>query len=161
MTLAWSPPSQLWRALLLSLMRLWLLSWRICVFSFRFTTSTWQALLSVQEGQPSAPNLWHCLSLICRDPDSDYFQLLRDGVPLGISSPIFPRAPLCIRLLLPTLQSFPCSAVTRPGSPLWIIPRWSMSCLHRSWRRGRSSWCRAMMPNSGVFTPLRRWGSWA
>ena len=30
------------------------------------------------------------MALICRDPDSDYFQLLRDGVPLGIAHSIPP-----------------------------------------------------------------------
>eukprot|EP00439_Symbiodinium_sp_Y106_P015922 s6568_g2.t1 len=55
--------------------------------------SIWESLLSVQIGQPFRLNLWHCLALICRDPDSDYFQLLRDGVPLGISSPIPPLFP--------------------------------------------------------------------
>ena len=51
---------------------------------------TWHQLLSVQPGQPFRLNLWHRLSLICADPDSDYFDILREGVPLGISSPIPP-----------------------------------------------------------------------
>ena len=46
--------------------------------------STWNSLLSVLDGQPFRLNLWHCLSLLCSDPDSDYFHVLREGVPLGV-----------------------------------------------------------------------------
>ncbi|CAE7210243.1 unnamed protein product [Symbiodinium sp. CCMP2592] len=50
----------------------------------------WKRLLLVQEGQPFRLNLWHCLSLVCADPDSGYFDLLRSGVPLGVPEPIPP-----------------------------------------------------------------------
>ncbi|CAE7236031.1 unnamed protein product [Symbiodinium sp. CCMP2592] len=52
--------------------------------------TTWNRLLLVQEGQPFRLNLWHCLSLVCADPDSGYFDLLRSGVPLGVPEPIPP-----------------------------------------------------------------------
>ena len=48
----------------------------------------WQQLISVQPGQPFRLGLWQSLSTICADPDSAYFDTLREGVPLGISSPI-------------------------------------------------------------------------
>ena len=50
----------------------------------------WGKLLQVDAGQPFRLNLWHCLSVICCDPDMDFFRLLREGVPLGIGSPIPP-----------------------------------------------------------------------
>ncbi|OLP86243.1 hypothetical protein AK812_SmicGene32672 [Symbiodinium microadriaticum] len=42
---------------------------------------TWHQLLSVQPGQRFRLNLWHRLSLICADPDSDYFDILRVMAP--------------------------------------------------------------------------------
>ena len=56
------------------------------VSTFRHVTKTWSSLLSVLDGQPFRLNLWHCLSLLCADPDSDYFHVLREGVLLGIGS---------------------------------------------------------------------------
>jgi len=53
--------------------------------------STWTSLLYILDGQPFRLNLWHCLSLLCSDPDSDYFHVLREGVPLGIGTAI----PVC------------------------------------------------------------------
>ena len=50
--------------------------------------ATWKHLISVQPGQPFRLGLWQSLSMVCADPDSVYFDLLREGVPLGISSPI-------------------------------------------------------------------------
>ena len=50
--------------------------------------ATWAQLLRVQPGQPFRLELWHRLCLACSDPDTEYFDLLREGVPLGISSPI-------------------------------------------------------------------------
>ena len=50
--------------------------------------ATWSQLLHVQPGQPFRLELWHRLCLACSDPDTEYFDLLREGVPLGISSPI-------------------------------------------------------------------------
>ena len=50
----------------------------------------WEKLLSMDSGQPFRLNLWHCLSVICCDPDMDFFRLLREGVPLDIGSPIPP-----------------------------------------------------------------------
>ena len=50
--------------------------------------ATWSQLLHVQPGQPFRLDLWHRLCLACSDPDTEYFDLLREGVPLGISSPI-------------------------------------------------------------------------
>ena len=50
--------------------------------------ATWTHLTSVQPGQPFRLGLWQSLSVICADPDSDYLELLRTGVPLGISSTI-------------------------------------------------------------------------
>ena len=50
--------------------------------------ATWSLLLQVQPGQPFRLELWHRLCLACSDPDTEYFDLLREGVPLGISSPI-------------------------------------------------------------------------
>ena len=50
--------------------------------------ATWSQLLRVQPGQPFRLELWHRLCLACSDPDTEYFDLLREGVPLGISSPI-------------------------------------------------------------------------
>ena len=50
--------------------------------------ATWKHLTSVQPGQPFRLGLWQSLSVVCADPDSDYLDLLRDGVPLGISSSI-------------------------------------------------------------------------
>ena len=71
--------------------------------------STWQSLLSVLDGQPFRLNLWHCL---CSDPDSDYFHVLREGVPLGIGSaipvcPVMhpPAAPDAVRLPLEHCES--------------------------------------------------------
>ena len=46
--------------------------------------------MAVDAGQPFRLNLWHCLSVICCDPDMDFFRILHDGVPLGIGSPIPP-----------------------------------------------------------------------
>ena len=53
--------------------------------------------MSVLDGQPFRLNLWHCLSLLCSDPDADYFHVLREGVPLGIGSII----PQCSVMHLP------------------------------------------------------------
>ena len=50
--------------------------------------SAWQQLISVHPGQPFRLGLWQSLSKVCADPDSEYFNILREGVPLGISSPI-------------------------------------------------------------------------
>ena len=50
----------------------------------------WARLMSVDDGQPFRLNLWHCLSVICHDPDMDFFRLLHEGVPLGIGTPIPP-----------------------------------------------------------------------
>ena len=52
--------------------------------------SDWCHLLRVQPGQPFRLELWHRLCVACSDPDTEYFDLLREGVPLGISSPIPP-----------------------------------------------------------------------
>ena len=49
----------------------------------------WQ-LLTVQEGQPFRLNLWHCLSMICQDPDADYFHTLREGSLWGFSRLFLP-----------------------------------------------------------------------
>ena len=46
--------------------------------------------MSVDAGQPFRLNLWRCLSVICCDPDMDFFRLLHEGVPLGTDSPIPP-----------------------------------------------------------------------
>ena len=60
-------------------------------FFFRVESDdTWAKLMAVDAGQPFRLNLWHCLSVICCDPDMDLFRILRDGVPLGIGSPIPP-----------------------------------------------------------------------
>ena len=74
--------------------------------------STWKSLVSVLDGQPFRLNLWHCLSLLCADPDSDYFHVLREGVPLGIGSaipvcPVMhpPAAPDAVRLPLEHCES--------------------------------------------------------
>ena len=56
----------------------------------------WQRLLQVDPGQPFRLNLWHCLSVLTRDPDMDFFKLLHEGVPLGIGTPI----PVC-KVLFP------------------------------------------------------------
>ena len=52
--------------------------------------STWAKLLHIDPGQPFRLNLWHCLSVLTRDPDMDFFRLLHEGVPLGIGEPIPP-----------------------------------------------------------------------
>ncbi|CAE7452587.1 unnamed protein product, partial [Symbiodinium necroappetens] len=52
--------------------------------------AAWRHLLRVQSGQPFRLELWHRLCVACADPDTEYFDLLREGVPLGISSPIPP-----------------------------------------------------------------------
>ena len=74
--------------------------------------STWKSLVSVLDGQPFRLNLWHCLSLLCSDPDSDYFHVLREGVPLGVGStipvcPVMhpPAAPDAVRLPLEHCES--------------------------------------------------------
>ena len=54
------------------------------------SNAVWAKLLAVDEGQPFRLNLWHCLSVLCHDPDMDFFRLLHDGVPLGIGAPIPP-----------------------------------------------------------------------
>ena len=51
---------------------------------------TWEKLLHVDPGQPFRLNLWHCLSVLTRDPDMDFFRLLHEGVPLRIGDPIPP-----------------------------------------------------------------------
>ena len=62
--------------------------------------ATWAKLLYVDPGQPFRLNLWHCLSVLAKDPDMDFFRLLHAGVPLGIGDPIppckvlFPTVPL-------------------------------------------------------------------
>ena len=83
--------------------------------------STWTSLLSVLDGQPFRLNLWHCLSLLCSDPDSDYFHILREGVPLGIASaipvcPVMhpPAAPDAVRLPLEHCESAWKSALDNP-----------------------------------------------
>ena len=48
----------------------------------------WRRLLHVDPGQPFRLNLWHCLSVLVRDPDMDFFKLLHEAVPLGIGQPI-------------------------------------------------------------------------
>ena len=50
----------------------------------------WAKLMAVDPGQPFRLNLWHCLSVICYDPDMDFFRILHEGVPLDIGSPIPP-----------------------------------------------------------------------
>ena len=80
--------------------------------------STWNSLLSVLDGQPFRLNLWHCLSLLCSDPDSDYFHVLREGVPLGVGSVIRqcsvmhpPAPPDSVRLPLQHCESAWKSAI--------------------------------------------------
>ena len=69
--------------------------------------STWAKLLSADAGQPFRLNLWHCLSVICCDPDMDFFRTLHDGVPLGIDAPIPPCKVL-----------FPPDSLAEPSIPL-------------------------------------------
>ena len=61
----------------------------------------WQRLLHVDPGQPFRLNLWHCLSVLTRDPDMDFFKLLHEGVPLGVGTPI----PVCKVLFPPDAPS--------------------------------------------------------
>ena len=73
----------------------------------------WSKLLEIDDGQPFRLNLWHALSLISSDPDSDFFDVLHAGVPLGIGTPI----PVCrIRLMLRVRLRSPFSTVILPGS---------------------------------------------
>ena len=69
--------------------------------------STWAKLLSADAGQPFRLNLWHCLSVICCDPDMDFFRTLHEGVPLGIDAPIPPCKVL-----------FPPESLAEPTIPL-------------------------------------------
>ena len=62
--------------------------------------STWQRLLSVDPGQPFRLHLWHALSLIVCDPDSDFFADLHE---VGIGSEI----PACKVLLPPDSPDIP------------------------------------------------------
>ena len=76
--------------------------------------------------------------MICHDPDADYFHILREGVPLGISSAISP-CPVMIRLLRLTQLLFRSNIVSQPGNPRLTIARWLMSCWKQNYRRGGSS----------------------
>ena len=62
--------------------------------------ATWAKLLHVDPGQPFRLSLWHCLSVLTRDPDMDFFRLLHEGVVLGIGE------------LIP-----PCKVLLPPGPP--------------------------------------------
>ena len=50
---------------------------------------TWAKLMHVDPGQPFRLNLWHCLSVLTRDPDMDFFRLF----PIPPCKVLFPPDP--------------------------------------------------------------------
>ena len=80
--------------------------------------ATWTKLLYVDPGQPFRLNLWHCLSVLVKDPDMDFFRLLHAGVSLMIGGPIPPCAKSSFRQIRMPSQLCRFSTVTLHGNPL-------------------------------------------
>ena len=53
----------------------------ICELSCVSNRMTSSNLLQLDAGQPFRLNLWHCLSVLYRNPDMDFFHLLHESVP--------------------------------------------------------------------------------
>ena len=105
---------------------------------------TWSSLLSVLEGQPFRLNLWHCLALLCSDPDPDNFHVLREGVPLGVGSVIPqcsvmhpPAPPDSVRLPLQRCESAWKSAIDHVMLTLWTSS-WQLSLRQAGFVRFRA-----------------------
>ena len=75
----------------------------------------WTKLMSVDAGQPFRLNLWHCLSVLCCDPDMD-FSACCTKVSLLASARLSLRVKSFFRQTPQTKRSSHSSTATPPGS---------------------------------------------